>query len=171
MAGSGIIVSVAHNIINKPASQTRSNNYALVLVAICLLTGLICVSLLLKKVTAPNLIIGGLCCWAILLLLASIFFPGGSYIFAWPLLSGLLASFPVLFDGKTRETTMTQMALLSIAAVFGVALLIPVVYTLLVGLRFEWPGVAMMAVLLLTFLGPHLQTVSGLTGGLMRQPA
>jgi uncharacterized membrane protein HdeD (DUF308 family) len=38
-----------------------------------------------------NLAAGVLVCWAALLLLSSLYFPGGSYLFTWPLLGAVLA--------------------------------------------------------------------------------
>src|SRR5437762_10591344 len=39
---------------------------------------------------AANMLAGGLCWWLLLLVLSSLFLPGGSYLFTWPLLFSLL---------------------------------------------------------------------------------
>jgi hypothetical protein len=72
-----------------------------------------------------NLAAGALVWWTILLVLSSLFFPGGSYLFTWPLLFSLLALGWLFLAKEPAARPWLRAAILSVAAVPGVVLLVP----------------------------------------------
>jgi hypothetical protein len=62
-------------------------------------------------------------CWAVLLVLSSLFFPGGGYLFTWPLLFSGLALGWLFFTKEPAARPWLRAAILSVAAVPGIVLL------------------------------------------------
>ncbi len=114
-----------------------------------------------KKVSVHNLSLSILLVWTILTLLVTLLMPGASYLFAWPLLFGLIAA-GWLFsaDGKTP---VSRAAALSLLAVPGILLFVPVIYLLFVSMTLEMSWlIAAVEVLLLSLLVQHLNMLAGL---------
>jgi hypothetical protein len=115
-----------------------------------------------RKVGGVNLLFGGSLWWLLLLLLTSLFWPGGSYLFAWPLLPvlcGLALDFG-LRDSKVGAAG--RFLLLVLGALTGVALFAPVVYLSLLAFSLNSSGaafilaapVALILILLVPYFAP-----------------
>jgi hypothetical protein len=112
-----------------------------------------------RKVGGVNLLCGGLLWWLLLLLLMSLFWPGGSYLFTWPLL-------PVLFGlalgfglNDSKVGVAGRFLLLALGALTGVLLFAPIVYLILLAFSLNSLGMAVILAapvsLLLVLLVPY----------------
>jgi hypothetical protein len=116
-----------------------------------------------------NLAAGALVWWAVLLVLSSLFFPGGSYLFTWPLLFSVLALGWLFFTKEPDARPWLRAAILSVAAVPGIVLLTSALLLLVPWMnRFDatmgmplTPVPIVFVVLLMGLLIPQL----GLLGG------
>jgi hypothetical protein len=79
------------------------------------------------RVRLSNLAAGALVWWAVLLLVSSLFLPGGSYLFTLPLLFGALSLGWLFFTREPTSRPWLRAVILSVAAVPGVALLPPMI--------------------------------------------
>lgn len=109
-----------------------------------------------RRVSTENLTAGALLCWLFLLAVTSVLMPGGSYLLMWPLLFGLAALAFLLVSGPEGRNPVTHFAVLSLCAVPGIVLLVPMIYQVSVamGLGLVW-AVVVMVVLLCGLLVPH----------------
>src|SRR5207245_10660112 len=112
---------------------------------------------------------GALVCWAILMALCSLSFPGGSYLFTWPLLFSVLAPGWLFFAKEPISRPWLLAAILSVAAVPGIVLLPPMINYLMPlmgylegpsGLPFT-PIPMLFVALLMGLLIPQLALLSG----------
>jgi hypothetical protein len=122
---------------------------------------------LLRKIRAENLSMGALGLWTVLMLLSSVYLPGFSYLFAWPLLAALLAMLWRLRIGDRQEAPWSSAGALALAAMPGIILVTPAIYLLfsMLGLS-QGPlpivGVSLLLVpLLCGLLVPHLAALPG----------
>jgi hypothetical protein len=114
-----------------------------------------------RKVSTENLFAGALLCWVILLLLASISLPGGSYLLAWPLLFILLGLAYTFMAKEGKRHSLINLVVLSLCAVPAIVLLVPVIYTTLVALGLNEVALVMPLVILLCgLLIPHFALAS-----------
>jgi Peptidase family M28 len=94
-----------------------------------------------SKIRMYNMAAGALVWWAILMLLSSLFFPGGSYIFTWPLLASVLALGWMFFINEPAARTWLRAVVLSVASVPGIVLLTSAIILLLpLATRFDVQG-------------------------------
>jgi len=85
-----------------------------------------------KKVSVDNLATGALLWFLLLLIVSHIYFPGGSYLSAWPLLSALIA-WILKFTLPAGKWSLTKLSLVSaVCAVPGVILMSPMIYQIFV---------------------------------------
>jgi hypothetical protein len=128
-------------------------------------------------VSVPNLAAGALGWWLILLILSAIYLPGASYLLLWPLVFGLIGLWlalvskaPAAAEGEPK--ILSTSFYLSLFAIPGVVLVVPLIPLVFAGLGLEWSALLMVvAVLLLGLIVPHLSLLSGarkwmLPGGL-----
>lgn len=110
-----------------------------------------------KSTSMENLAVGGLLWWLILTVLVSLYLPGGSYMFTWPLIFSLIA-LGFRFIAKDQGTiSIKHMAALCICAVPGIMLVVPMIFLIYVGLTLAKSAIVMiMVVLLLGLIIPHL---------------
>jgi hypothetical protein len=151
-------VSMGRSLID---DYYRDNLYfvGFVLVAVAVTAALY--NLYRRKVSTENLFAGAILCWVILLLLTSLFLPGGSYILAWPLLFALLglAYIFVAKEGKARP--LISVVVLGLCAVPAIVLLAPIIYMILVALGLSAVAMVMpLVVLLCGLLIPHFALAS-----------
>jgi hypothetical protein len=111
------------------------------------------------KVSGANLLAGGLLWWLLLLLLTSLFWPGASYLFTWPLPFGLLALRLAFSAAETKLLTFGRV-LVSLLCIFvGGALFAPVVYLILIAFTLRSAGamvvLAAPSALVLILLAPY----------------
>jgi hypothetical protein len=108
---------------------------------------------------AGGLLAGGLFCWLGLALLTSLFLPGGSYLFAWPLLSGLPALAYLSAVRTEGEASSARLIVLTVCVLPAVALLTPVIYlsliTFTVRSALSVVVIAVPAVLVTSLLAPQ----------------
>jgi hypothetical protein len=81
-----------------------------------------------KKVRVENLATGALLWFLLLLIVAHIYFPGGSYLLLWPLLSALIV-WILKFSLPARKLSLTKLCLISaVCAAPGIILISPLIY-------------------------------------------
>lgn len=102
-----------------------------------------------------NVATGSLLVWLLPAIITSVFFPGASYLFIWPLLFTLLAIFIMMKKGETLKTNR-MMLIMMFFAIPGIYLFTQVIYLfyLTMTLRLAWAIVAMFALLLGTLQAP-----------------
>jgi peptidase M28-like protein len=106
-------------------------------------------SLFRKKVSIDNLAIGALIWFLLLLIVSHIFFPGGSYLLVWPLLSALIA-WILRFTLPPEKLSLTKLALISaVCAVPGVILIAPMIYQTFVAVGISQTSLVVVPVTLL----------------------
>jgi hypothetical protein len=108
--------------------------------------------LLRRKLSVENLMFGGLCWWLIMLVSSGLFLPGGSYLFTWPLLftlCGLAGIFALKNDGRMP---LSLAVLLSLCALPGVVLFVPLINQIFTALTVNMIWVTMIFLVLLLWL-------------------
>jgi hypothetical protein len=114
--------------------------------------------MLRKKISLPAFFLGGALLIFALVLVTSKWLPGGSYLFVWPLLSGLLAAVTVAFrPGRVSLLNLTILCLLSLPALLFFAPLLKALYE---ALGFTPIGAPLLSVtfgLFLVLLSPLLE--------------
>jgi hypothetical protein len=126
-------------------------------------------SLFRRKVSTPDLAIGALTWWAILLLLTTIILPMANFVFLWPMLFALIAVGDLFLTDNQKPLTWAGVAILSLAAMPGLLLIPPMAYSVAVGLVIviSLTGASMILVsLLLGLLVPHLSSMTWSESGL-----
>ncbi|MBN3950372.1 MAG: M20/M25/M40 family metallo-hydrolase [Nostoc sp. NMS7] len=109
-----------------------------------------------KKIRIQNLTVGALLWWLILMVLSSIYLPGASYLFTWPLLFSLVG-LGFIFASNRDFAKVKGLVVLTACTIPGIILLAPTIYVVFVALTLEFSGVVMvLVVLLLGLLIPHL---------------
>jgi hypothetical protein len=102
-----------------------------------------------------SLEVGALLWWVMVMLVTSIYLPGGSYLFTWPLLFSLVGLGLAFVLQAQKSLTVLHCVVLLLAAIPGIVLLTPTIYLLFVSLTLRLSGVVMvMVVLLLGLLIP-----------------
>jgi Peptidase family M28 len=87
-----------------------------------------------KKVSVDNLATGALLWFLLLLIVSHIYFPGGSYLLLWPLLSALIA-WLLKFTLPAEKLSLTKLFLISaVCAAPGIILMSPLIYQIFVGI-------------------------------------
>jgi hypothetical protein len=110
-----------------------------------------------KRVRVENLAVGGALLWLLLLVFGSVFLPGASYLFAWPLFFTLLGIGYLLAVESEISTSVKKLAVISVCAIPGIILLAPLTYLILAALTLKNAHIVMMLVVLLFgLLIPHL---------------
>jgi hypothetical protein len=116
-----------------------------------------------KRLKFPELMCGGLLCWAVLMILTAAAAPGASYLFTWPLLFGLVATGALFLSGGRDFASAGHAALFCVCAVPGVVLMSPIIYLTAVGLPLNmFRVVVVFIVLQLALLIPPVRVVSAL---------
>src|SRR4029077_14688539 len=81
-----------------------------------------------KKTSLENLMVGALLWWVILLIGTSLFLPGASYLFTWPLLFSIVGLGMLLSAGGRDSLTIKHLLLLAICSVAGIVMMVPTMY-------------------------------------------
>lgn len=115
-----------------------------------------------RRLAACELALGALLLWLLLLVAASLFMPGASFYFAWPLAFALLGLAAVTIRRGDAPPTLADAAILVAAAVPAVALAVPGPYLFFVALGLPKAAVPALAVALVfgLFL-PHAELLGG----------
>lgn len=111
-----------------------------------------------RWVSFNNLSVGALAWWLILMVAASIFLPGASYLLQWPLLFLLLAMAAMFALSKEGETSTLRLVLLSLCALPGIILMTGTLYNIFQGVMLGMLTPLMILILLLLgLLTPYLK--------------
>lgn len=144
----------------RPQGETyHSNLYLIGFVALAIAIAAALSNLFRRQTSSENLAAGGLLCWTILMLLATIFLPGGSYLFTWPLVFSVSAlTVSLILQQRNRKSL--AIAVLVAGAAPGLVLLIPFTYQLFVGLTLNliW-FIALIVLLQFALLIPHVEVM------------
>jgi len=102
-----------------------------------------------KKVSAENLATGALLWFLLLLIVTHVYFPGGSYLLVWPLLSALIA-WILKFTLPAGKLSATKLALISaVCAAPGIVLISPLVYQTFIAVGISQTSLIVVPVTLL----------------------
>lgn len=91
-------------------------------------------SLFHRKVSTSNLAVGALLWWALFLLVITFIFPKANFFFLWPLLFALLAVLDRFLTQNQKPLTWVGVAVLSVAALPGLLMVPPAMYSVMMGL-------------------------------------
>jgi hypothetical protein len=122
-----------------------------------------------KRTSIQNLCVGAMLWWWMAMILTSVFLPGASYLFTWPLLFSLMG-LVFIFASKHQKNYVLEkhFVVLFLFAVPGIILLSPIIYLIFVALTVSMSGVVVvMVVLLLGLLIPHLYLMTTLNRWLL----
>ncbi|HEU4509392.1 MAG TPA: M28 family peptidase [Pyrinomonadaceae bacterium] len=112
------------------------------------ITTLVC-GLFRKKVSVENLATGALLWFLLLLIVSHIYFPGGSYLLAWPLLFATIA-WILRFTLPAEKLSLTKLGFISaVCAVPGIILISPLAYQVFVATGISLTTVIVVPVTLL----------------------
>jgi hypothetical protein len=122
-----------------------------------------------RRMRLYNLAAGALVCWAILLVLSSLYYPTGSFLFTWPLLASELALDWLFLMKEPAAHPWRRAAMLAVAAVPGIVLLTPLVIYLVplatyIGVQMPIPLLPVPLVFVLLLMGlliPQLGLLAG----------
>jgi len=116
-------------------------------------------TLMRKRASVESFAVGGLLFWLLLTLIVSFTIPGGSFLFHWPLLAGMVGLGCMM--SVTESSNISNMFILALCAVPAVVLWVPVIYQIFIGLTLNWiPFTIAMVVLLAGLLLPLLSTIT-----------
>ena len=124
--------------------------YAIGFVALALATACAMYFWLSRYTSGKNLLAGALSWWVIFMVLASVFLPGASYLFTWPLLFGVLAlAFNMATASRAKPHPAASLLVFWLCALPGIVLLTSITYALFQGLALAQPAVLIVPVILL----------------------
>jgi hypothetical protein len=111
-----------------------------------------------RRTREPNLFVGALLWWAGLMVAATIWVIGGSYLLAWPLLFALLGlGYAFLRQNENAGLTAKPFTA-ALCAIPGVLLIVPFLHLALIAMPFALaPGLVLLLVLLAGLLIPLLR--------------
>jgi peptidase M28-like protein len=102
-----------------------------------------------KRVSVDNLATGALLWFLLLLIVSHIYFPGGSYLLVWPLLSALIA-WILKFTLPAGKLSLTKLCLIStVCAAPGIMLISPLTYQIFVAVGISQASLVVVPVTLL----------------------
>lgn len=143
----------------------RGQLYALGLLALTLAVGSGVYAWFRRHVGAEGLLLGASLWWVLLLVLTAWFWPGGSYLFTWPLVGALLGAWALLAAGEGGGASLGRAAVFAACAAPGVLLVLPLTYLLLVGLTMKMAAtVVLLPALLCGLLAPHFELAATAVG-------
>ncbi len=138
----------------------QNHYYTLSLFALLLALQTSLYKLLRKKISPAALFLGGGLLVFALVLITSRWLPGGSYLFVWPLLAGLLATVTVAFrPGHVSLLGLLVLCLLSLPALLFFAPLLKGLYTALGFSSVGAPAMSLLFATCLMLLSPFLEPV------------
>jgi hypothetical protein len=147
-----------------PSATHDGGLQAFIITLISAVAAGVCYRWSLRRLSAGELMAGGLVWWLLMSGATGLFLPGGSYLFTWPLLFNLIAV-AFAFTSSSRETAATQhLIMLSLAALLTVILFAPIIYLSIIAFTLKSPlsvaVLVMPTVLILASLAPHLKQSS-----------
>lgn len=142
-------------------NSNRSDLYMLSFVALTMAISSALYALFNRHVSMENLMVGGLLWWVILMVWTSLYFPGASYLFTWPLLFSLIWCGLKLVR-KERESELFELLAAQVFAIIAAMLILtPAIYIIYVALTLNGAvPVVMLVALLAGLLIPHFKVMS-----------
>ena len=104
--------------------------------------GAVVYRVLRNRMSLEEAMLGGLCWWFAGTIVTSVFFPGGSYLFTWPLLLMSLAHIS-FFVSKHRAARVSYLVLLSGGMLLGIILFVPVIFHTAIAVNLSLYGLPM----------------------------
>ena len=144
------------------AEATQSRLLFLGFVALAVAITLAVYAFVSKRARSENLVTGGLLWWVVLMLGISVFVPGASFIFHWPLLFSLIGlGWIILAPESRKKSDLVNSLILSVCALPAIILMAPLIYQMFVGLTLNWAVLVIaLSVLLFGLLLPHLRLIA-----------
>ena len=164
-----VVVMLVHWVIGswrggtKGAVASQNGFEMIVFATIAIAVAAVVFVLVSRRVNTPNLMMGGLSCWLVLLCLTVFRLRGASYLFTWPLLFNLAALAYVFARQHGKPVAAQHLAVLALCAFPGVVLFVPIIY--LTGLALTLDSFGSLAcltaapILLLGPFSPHLMVL------------
>ena len=143
--------------------QNGNNGFVLFVSLMALTLGITSTMLILfrNRASMQGLLIGGLSWWQLLMIVTTLLLPGGTYLFTWPLLFGIIGAGFILMTKDPALLSPKAFALYSLCAIPGLLLMPPLLYLLYTGIGLGVAGALMLLVVLLTaLLIPHLYLIT-----------
>jgi hypothetical protein len=112
-----------------------------------------------KRASFESFAVGALLCWVLLTLIVSLRIPGGSFLFHWPLLAGMVGLGWMMLVSDSKK--IGNMFIVAVCAVPAIVLWVPVIYQIFIGLTLNWiPFTIAMVVLLVGLLLPLIDVLA-----------
>lgn len=138
----------------------NSDLYIVSLTSLAIAVVLLFYPWLRKRLGMENLALGALLLCLVFAVLTSLFLPGGSYLFVWPLLFGLVGLGMVLAVRDQDLTPLKRFGVLSICAFPMIILVVPMAYLIFMALTlYASVPVIVLVVLLVGLLIPQLDLI------------
>src|SRR6185295_12220206 len=102
-----------------------------------------------NRLGTQNLVFGSLFCELLILLVSSLFLPGGTYLLIWPMLANLIALGFLIVKKDPEGSSTIGATVLALGAAPAILLLVPIIYLLFITLTVNLAGV--VAVLIVLF--------------------
>ena len=114
-----------------------------------------------NRAGVESLAVGSLAWWVLLMIFTSIFLPGATFVFHWPLLFMLLGLGWTMFSTANKSNSLRNLIVLGVCALPAIILMAPVIYQIFVGLtlNFSFLIIALL-VLLFGLLVPQLRLIA-----------
>lgn len=103
---------------------------------------------LCKVFNVYNVALGCLLVWVLFMITTSLFLPGGSYLFTWPLLFSIIGMFYTLYQCEKKLNSVWGGLINIIFVLPGILLFTPILYLLFIFLTLNYIGVLMILVIL-----------------------
>jgi hypothetical protein len=134
--------------------------YAIAAIALTVVIFAALYAVVAKKTAVGSLTVGALLWWAILALLTTLYVPGGSYLFVWPL-AAATAELGYAFARRSPESEAAEALIWTLPAVVVILLfgVLPYLFLMLVSTS-ALPIVIVPVALLAGFLVPHLHVMT-----------
>lgn len=147
------------------AETTQSRLLLIGFVAMAMAITLTVYALTIKRTKVENMLAGTLFGWLILMVVTSLFLPGGSFLFHWPLFFSVIAlGWMILAPESKKTTSLLHPLILGLCAIPCIVLVIPIIYQIFVGLTLNWISLVLALVVLLAgLLMPQLRLIAANT--------
>lgn len=147
------IVSVHNSYQLMTLGETyNSGYYRLGFVALTVALTSVALGLFQRRISESDLVCGTFIWWAILLVLSSVYLPGGSYLFAWPLLFAIAGTSLAIATEASGGTKLRRSLSHCVCMIPVLVLFVPLVEVLLIGLTISMAFVVMVPVVLVLVL-------------------
>jgi hypothetical protein len=113
-----------------------------------------------KRIGPDNLAVGALLYWVLAMIATSLFMPGASYLFTWPLFFSLLGFGYSILYGEQRTAANILPIVLALTAIPAIVLVLPAISHISAALSLFLSGAIMVLLMLLIgLLIPHLYLI------------